>query len=73
MLSSINKEQSFTHRVSFIKRPFIPPNASVDEVHNPERVSLSTRQYRPSFMPGDEHRQNHLYNTSYPQAVGLIN
>jgi hypothetical protein len=56
--SSINKEKTFTHRVSHSRRHLIPPNATVDEAHIPDQVSLSTRQYRPSFMPGNEHHQS---------------
>jgi hypothetical protein len=58
LLSSINKEKTFTHRIFYSRRHLIPPNATVDEAHIPEQVSLSTRQYRPSFMPGDEHHQS---------------
>jgi hypothetical protein len=57
LLSSINKEKTFTHRVFDSRRHLIPPNATVDEVHIPEQVSLSTRQYWPSFMPGNELHQ----------------
>jgi hypothetical protein len=47
----------FTHRIFDSRRHLILPNATVDEVHILELVSLSTRQYRPSFMPGNEHHQ----------------
>jgi hypothetical protein len=39
-------------------------------VHIPELVSLSTHQYRPSFMPGNEHHQIIFYMLT---ALGLIN
>jgi kynurenine formamidase len=57
LLSSINKK-TFTHFVFDSRRHLIPSNATVDEVHILELVSLSTRQYQPSFMPGDEHHQS---------------